>query len=325
MSEIPTNVEPVGQPERRSAVTGVEITQYESGIPLKGWESVGNALNIFASGASRGSRATEQHQMKAVGESYGGFDAAFYAIAAPHMRGGGSSFVEEMLKEAEPSVKSRGQWSRSYDYDGQGSFFKTTVEVSRAGIGDDYILQLNAAYVGNQVEEGLAESLGVERGLSWKNVAVEFEPEGTQFRIDFDQVAERLQGVTATLDVKPKSLTGKDIVAHLMKTDKYGESEGPFVIGVKDGVEVTVGMGRVGRRFEYSQGKKSEDRWHVEGATITGPLDTDYRDETKFVPPSISVSMHPKSEERWNRLPAVEPKMKSTMVDLANGIAAAFK
>lgn len=323
MTEVPVNNE--GQiGHERSAVTGVEVTQYESGIPLKGWDSIKNALNIFASGASRGSRATEQHQIKAIGESYGGFGAAFYAIAAPHMRGD-SSFVEEMLKEAEPSVKSRGRWSRSYDYDGQGSFFKTTVEVNRGDKADGYILQLNAAYVGNQVEEGLAEALGVERGLSWKNVAVEFEPEGTQFRIDFDQVSQRLQGVAATLDTRAKSISGKDIVAHLMKTDRYGESEGPFVLGVKDGVEVTVNMGRVGRRFEYSQGKKSEDRWHVEGTTITGPLDTDYRDETKFVPPSISVSMHPKSEERYNRLPAVDPKMKTTMNGLANDIAAAFK
>ena|SRR3989344_9484648 len=311
--------------ERRTEVTGVEVTQYESGIPLKGWESVRNALDIFASGASRGSRATEQHQMKAVGESYGGLGLAFYAIASPHMQGSGSSFVEQMLKEAEPSVKSRGSWSRSYDYDGQGSFFKTTVEVNKVGKEDGYLLQLNAAYVGNQVEEGLAETLGAERGLSWKNVAVEFEPEGTQFKIDFDQVAEKLRGVVATLDTKARSITGKDIVAHLMKTDKYGESEGPFVLGVKDGVEVTVNLGRVGRRFEYSQGKRSEDRWHVEGATITGSLDTDYRDETKFMPPSISVSMHPKSEDKYNRLPAVDPKMKATMNGLASEIATAFK
>lgn len=311
--------------EKRTAVTGAEVTQYESGIPLKGWESVKNALDIFASGASRGSRTTEQHQMKAMGESYGGLALAFYAIAAPHMQGSGSSFVEGMLKEAEPSVKSRGSWERHYDYDGQGSFFKTTVEINKVGKEDGYLLQLNAAYVGNQVEEGLAEALGAERGLSWKNVAVEFEPEGTQFKIDFSQVAEKLLGVVATLDTKAKSITGEDIVAHLMKTDKYGESEGPFVLGVKDGVEVTVNLGRVGRRFEYSQGHKSEDRWHVEGATITGPLDTDYRDETKFMPPSISVSMHPKSEDKYNRLPAVDPKMKATMNGLANEIATAFK
>jgi hypothetical protein len=180
MGELPVNTARLVGQER--AITGVEISQYESGIPLKGWESVKNALNIFASGASRGSRATEQHQMQAVGESMGGFAAAFYAVAAPHMSGGSSSFVEKMLQEAEPAVQSRGRWSRSYDYDGQGSFFKTTVEVNRADKKDGYILQLNAAYVGNQVEEGLAEALGAERGLSWKNVAVEFEPAGTQFK-----------------------------------------------------------------------------------------------------------------------------------------------
>jgi hypothetical protein len=321
MRELSKNI---GQ-EGRPVFTGVEVTQYESGIPLKGWESVKNALNIFASGASRASRATEQDQMKAMGESFGGFGAAFYAIATAYISGGGSSFVDRMLQEAEPSVQSMGRWSRSYDYDGQGSFFKTTVEINRADKKDGYILQLNAAYVSNQVEEGLAEALRVERGLSWKNVAVKFEPAGSQFKIDFDQIAKRLRGVAATLDTRATSIAGKDIVAALMKINQYGESEGSFVLGVKDGVEVTVSLGRVGKRFEYSQGKKSEDRWHVQGATISGPLDTDYRDETKFVAPSISIFMRPRSEEKYNRLPAVDPKMKATMHGLASGIAAAFR
>jgi hypothetical protein len=323
MGEIPTGQEEQrGQPERKPAIIGVEVSQYKSGIPLKGWDSVKAALDVFASGRARGSRATEQHQLKAVEESYGDFAAAFYTIATPHMRESGSSFVEEMLKEAKPAVDDRGSWNRHYDYDGVGSFFKTSVEITRVEGTDGYILQLNAAYVGNQVEEGLAEVLGAERGLSWKNVTVQYEPEGTQFRIDFDQVAERLQGVARELGVK--KLTGKAITEQLMMVNRWGDSEGPFVLGKKNGVEVTLGFGRVGRRFEYQQSQRSEDRWHLDGLTISGPLDTDYSDESKIVPPSLSISIRPESKDRYSRQPAVKPEQKAFMNDLAEKIAAAF-
>lgn len=346
MSEAPQGLEQFAKPERQSSIVSTEVTQYESGIPLKGWESVNAALDTFASGKSRGSRATEQHQLKAIGESYGGFAAAFYSLEAPHMGGGGNSFVKRMLEEAQPSVASRGRWSRSYDYDGQGSFFKTTVDINRVGKEDNYILQLNAAYVGNQVEEGLAENLGVERGVSWKNVEVVFEPEGNQFKIDFEQVAGKLTDVVGEL--QPSStkagekktglagifgsrggkrgteVSGKTIAEQLMRVDKYGDSEGPFVLGTKDGVEVTVGLGRAGRRFEWKDGVKSEDKWRADGAVITGPLDTDYRDESKLIPPSISISIRPQSEDKYSRLPAVDPKVKATMNDLTQRISSAF-
>lgn len=84
-------------------------------------------------------------------------------------------------------------------------------------------------------------------------------------------------------------------------------------------------MGRVGRRFEWSNGQRSEDKWQVKGSTIKGPLDTDYSDETKFVPPTISVAARPFSKERWNKLPTVDPKIKATMNNVISMTATAFE
>ncbi len=305
MTENPVGGEKqVNQVERMPAITGVEVTQCESGIPLKGWDSVKGALYVFAKGCSPGRMATE---------------------SIPYIEGGEESFVDAMLEEAQPAVESRGHWHRHYDRVGAVSFYKTQVDINRVSKGG-YVLQLNAAFVGNQVEEGLAETLDVERGLLWKNVAVQFEPEGDQFRINFDEVAERLRGVVASLDKKAKrgEIVGRDIVDHLMKVNEWGNSVGPFVLGRKDGVEVTVGLGRVGRRYEYQEWEKSEDRWQVDGATISGPLGTDYLDETKFVPPSISISLRPKNKDRYSILPAVDPKAIATMHELAELITEAF-
>ena len=343
MAEIPTGGKEVAPKpaERETVITGVEVSEYQSGIPLKGWESVENALRTFSSGAPRASRSTESHQMKAVAESQGAFATGFYTIAAPHLKGG-ASFVDQMLEEAKRGTESQGRWHRSYDYDGVGSFFKTTVEVDQVKGTDGYILKLNAAYVGTEVEEGLAEHLGVERGLSWKNVTVGLEPVGDQFRADFEDVVRRLDGVIDYLNLpaeagkksklpwkkgkeEPGRITGKDVVQQFLITDRYGDSGDPFILGSKDGIEVTIGMGRVGRRFEWQKGEKSEDRWHADGAVLTGPLDTDYRDETKLVPPSISISIRPESEDRYSRMPIVDPEKKELMADLAERVAKSFE
>src|SRR3972149_6491373 len=71
-------------------IIGVGVNEYRLGIPLKDWESVKAALNIFASGASKGSRATERHQLKAVGDSFGGEGLAYYGLMAPHFKGADS-------------------------------------------------------------------------------------------------------------------------------------------------------------------------------------------------------------------------------------------
>ncbi len=307
-------------------ITNVAISEYRSGIPLQGWESVTSALNTYSKGGSRSSRATRNDLEKNVAEMGGGLGLGLLFLS----QGPRSAFVEDMLQEAKAGVDSRGRWERHYDYDGQGVFHKTTVEVQKlAEVNNGYLLGLNAAYVGKAVEDGLAETLGVEQGLQWKSVKVELAPDGKQFVIDYDAVAEKLQPVLAELE-RPRGrakLIGSDIVRHILDTHSYAHYHEALPLGVKDGVEVTFQQGEVGDRYDMETDRdKKHSLWVVEGfGTLRGPLDHDWEDKSKLLPPSFGVSIHRFSKERYDRLPAVDPKMKANMNDLADRVATAFK
>lgn len=286
---------------------------------------------------------------------------AFYLAEAPHLRGGGSRFVDGMMGELMSSVIERGRWHRSYDYDGQGTFFKTTVGVISLDTPDNVnLLNLNAAYVGKEVEDGLAEYLGVGQGLQWKHAAVGLEPVEDHMQVDFDQVVQRLAPVVRDLQPVPQGkttynllpsrtignfrlpfsgrsrlvkndnsyerVTGENIVRYLTSFDEYGHLiSGPFTLGVVDGIEVTLGLGRVGERFYDSRtGQRANDRWQANGAILTAPLAEDYSDPSKLVPPAIIIATQRFSERSYDRLPAVDPKMKATMNEITARVASAF-
>jgi hypothetical protein len=303
--------------KKELTVDGIKVEEHQSGIPLIGWDSVRNALYAFAEGKSRASRATERHNINA----YSQMDPlAGFGFALRNNQVRGDQFIDGMLEEAQPQIESRGQWSRSYDYDGQGRFHKTTVEITTLPEQDDtYLLELNAAYVGKEVEEGLAEYLDVRRGLQWKNAEVEVNSRNNTARIDFDNILGRLKGVRDKLTKPPtRSLfrrdpqpsNGKEIVDAIMKTDEYSSPK-PVVLGTDGQLEVTLGLGRVGRRYEWQSGNPGENRYQAEGGVLTVPLDTDYRDESKTVPATVKISIRRQSESEYNRLPIVDEREKA--------------
>lgn len=310
--------------ENINKITRVEVTESHSGIPLLGWESVSNALNTFSTGKSRSSKVT-RNDLERNAIQKGGPIGLFLVMATTEDR---SSFVERMLQEAKAGVDSRGRWERHYDYDGQGVFHKTSVGVQRLPeLKDGYLLELNAAYVGKEVEDGLAETLGIEQGLQWKSVEVGLTPEGNQFKIDFTQVVYRLQSVTTGL-TQPKGrqrISGLDVANYFMSTNEWAEPATNYVLGLQDEIEVTLNLGRVASRFEYSHGKIAADNWRQEKSVISGHLEKDYEDKTKFISPSLVVLMKRFSKERYDRLPIIDPKMKATVNSLAERVADTFR
>lgn len=326
-------------------ITDVKVSEYRSGIPLQGWESVSNALTTFSLGRSRSSRVTRNDLGKNAVQQGG----AYGLFLVMETQGDRSSFVENMLQEAKDSVDYGKLWSRHYDYDGQGVFHKTSVKIQELEeIENGYLLELNAAYVGKEVEDGLAETLGVEQGLQWKSVNVELAPEGTKFRVNFDAVADRLQPLYRELDTDPTrrlstlrqrlvevargkqpaakpALIGEAIVRTLLATDEYSSGSNPFILGFKDGVEVSLNLGRVGDRFNWRNGNREEELWKAEGAVLSGPLAESYEDNSQLEPPSLSFEFCRYSEDKYDRLPAIDPKMKSTMNELAERIASLFR
>lgn len=328
-------------PETR--IMGVKVSEYRSGIPLSGFESVATALHTFASGTTRKARATQKDIEGHFSRDHGAMGLGLYRLATSRVDR--NSFVNEMLQEAEPAVKGKGRWSRHYDYDGMGtSFFKTSVELTKLpDQADGYLLGLNAAYVGKQVEDGLADTLGVEQGLQWKGVRVVLQPEGQNFRISFDEIAQRLQPLYAELQPAPEpsnvrqrlskaikgkgegsALTGETILQTILTTDRYGGDTNPFVLGVVDGVVVSLNLGRVGDRFNWRNGNREQELWQTEGTVLTGPLAESYERQGELEPPSISITIGRYSEDRYDRLPAIDPHMKAKMNELASKIATAF-
>lgn len=328
-----------------------------TGIPLTGWENIRAALNIFASGKPRRSRATEDHNLQAFTQMH---PFAGMLFLQANRREPGNSFVDRLLEEAEPAVKDRGRWSRSYDYDGQGSFHKTSVEIQDITSVDEeasdglYLLSLNAAYVGKGVEDDLAEYLGVEQGLQRKSVHVKLEPDGDQFAIDFDQVAQKLQPLLAQLHPKTPvgseniflkllsavikspepesepSLTGEDIVQQMLAVDSYRSRDvNSIILGTKDvkddQVEIALSLGRVGDRYNWRGGDRDKELWNIAGATVRGPLAESYKEEGKLEPPSVVLTVQRTAhKDEYSRLPIVDPDVKAEMNELAIQIAALF-
>ena len=332
-------------------VLGVEINEYRAGIPLAGWDSVESALNTFASGASRGSCATEDHNFKAYSEM-GPLSGILFLRG--NNKVSGSSFVDEMLEEAKTGIQNRGKWRRSYDYDGQGVFHKTSVEITALKEPKDaYLLSLNAAYVGKEVEDGLAAHLGVEQGLQRKSAKIQIEPNGELVQIDFDQALSKLKeiklekttmvhdGIKSLLNLvrmtdgihalfaeaspeqkEDRGLTGQDVVNYFMATDKYGSEPDPLVLGSKGEVELALSLG-VGRRFTYDHGQRSASQWEGKGSVLTAPVGTDYED--KSVVPYLNIVAQRASEEKYSRLPLVDPQSKQVAEDLISAVARAFQ
>jgi hypothetical protein len=310
---------------------------------------VENALNTFASGASRGSRATEQHNIQAFSElnPLGGF----LFLQANNLVSG-SSFVHKMLEEAKTGIQDRGKWSRHYDYDGQGVFHKTTVEIT--GLKEPketYVLELNAAYVGKEVEDGLAAHLGIEQGLQRKSANIQIAPDGDQVHIDFDKVLAKLKGIelekaTAALSKtesllnlarmtdgihalfaepnpahEPHPLTGQDVMNYFMTTDDHGSEPDPLILGSKGEVELTLSLG-IGRRFVYDHGLRSDSKWIGKGSVLSAPVSTDY--EEKKITPYLNITAQRASKEKYSRLPIIDPQSRQAAEDLISAVAQAF-
>lgn len=193
--------------------------------------------------------------------------------------------------------------------------------------------------MGKEVEDGLAEYLGVEQGLIRKSVDIEFQSEQGQFAIDFNQVLKHLRKVRRGLNKpSPNVLTrlaflamgrrnateGEKLVQHFMRLDRYESGPKPIVIGTKGNLEIVMQLGRVGHRFEYDNGQKSESHWEANGAVLMGPLDTDYSNKNLLVEPTISFTIRKQSKEEYSRLPILDPKEKQLAEDLASKIVSAF-
>lgn len=298
-------------------ITEVTTEQRYRYLPLKGWDSVAAALKVFAKGVTKGSRETEKHQLQAIGDAHGGFALAFYGLAAPHLHGNTSRFVERMLAEAQKTLQNYYRWSRSYDYDGVGSFFKTDVVIEVIDWeAEIYALGIWAAYVGDEPEIGLAEHLEIPRALMSSQVIVHVEPADEEhFAFDFEQLVRKLDDVLNTRWAK-----GTEIAELMMLGDRLRKHP-DFTLYSDDDVIITLDVGRVENRFVYDEPGKARDTWAIEGSVLTGLLDESYEDRTKKETPTMVISIVSAQSEKYRTKPIYHPDKKQAVLNLTERIA----
>lgn len=304
-------------------ILSVSCTEHEGGIPLPDLESVKSALQAFSEGRTKGSGATHNQLAK----DGGGMASVLMTLVQPSP----GSFVGRLCEEMERTLSQSDSFHRSFDYDGVGSFFKSNVRVKRLSDGT-YMLELSAAYVSNEVEKGLAEYLGVQRGLWWTKFSITLDAiEGDNFKIDFDPINDKLRGTVLWTH------SGKGIAMLIA----VGKSE-DYSSRIMDGGVVTLMGGELRDTVDPSSiddqltvtmaidnmsvGRYYEQAFEADGSVVIGPRETRWSKpgEERYPSVVITVSGNP-SEDRFNRLPVLVPEVQARMRELVNDLKVRFE
>lgn len=297
-------------------ITGVFPFAYRHYIAFEGLDALKDALRIFSTGQTKGGHATRDKLA-----SEGGIGGAF--VVTYGINRDDDQFLTELFAEIDERVGPRGRrkkmpkvgtrLNKSYDYGGPGAFFKSIVDVTYAGE-NIFLLGLNAAYVGNQVEIGLAEYLGLDRCVMRTGVRLDIEPTGETFNFDLDVIANGL--IAAELDV-PEHFRHIDggVLAALMEAARGG---GTSIITGDD--DFILEMGFVG----------IEEPWERNGATITGSLyNMNWHSEDKpveWATPSITLTFKRNTPgSRYAMLPITDPAILTKLNTMTSAIENSFK
>lgn len=303
-------------------ILSVESTEYQGGIPLPDFESVKGALQAFSEGRTAGSHAGKQEFVA----NGGGMIAMMLEL----VQSGSSRFVDRLCDKIEADLSFRSNSHNSFDYEGPGPFFKCTVNVIRLE-DDSFLLSLSAAYVGNTIEQGLADYLGVQRGLWRTSVSLKLDAaQGDMFAIDFDPIMDKLGGtvlwtrnghgvakIIANGYMDSYSTVAYDAgVATLMGGD-LRDTVDPSITDSQLTVTIGVDTSSVGEYYK--------NPFTVNGSVLNGQLREDYDDPKVYIAPRVIITIMGNPNES-NRLdtPVIDPAIQHRMRALASEVVAHF-
>lgn len=305
-------------PELR--IANVERQEYRRFIPLRGFEGLWDALEeLYKPGSSNVSALIEQHNAKTLRK----------LNLSPMAEEERESRVMEILQDVRGQLKSNvGRLSTNFNYDerifkvGRGHHYDTIFHVTKDPQKGTYIFGIGA---GDQVEEEklLADQLVTRPALVEIGARVNLKPErDNRFRINFDEVAQRLALLYSKLnplDIRP--LGGEWLLDEMTKEPWQGDSR-PFQIGVRDGFELNLELGKLGERFDRSGGNRDKELWRRNGAVLTGSLFEFYDQKGEFLPACLVLKV--KNEGSVGHSPVIGLRRDVDMYDLTNEAAAAF-
>ena len=153
--------ERVPQLTEESKMVSVERQEYRSGIILDSIEELEHAFRIYDGGCVESSKSTEDTLLENIKRDHGVLGVG---VALMGIEMGGKGFIDKLVDHATDSLKKTGGFHKHFDYDALGTrFFKTSVGVDK--VDGKYILELCAAYVGQEPEENLAKFIDKPRAL----------------------------------------------------------------------------------------------------------------------------------------------------------------
>lgn len=333
-------------------IHGVEVIERRRGIPLSGWKSVRNALELLGSATAPYIERTGKENLNIdAGVTRADFQASVAKAEARvrlnpsriyHLaleRSGQDPFVDSLVKEAEDTIREhRMYWTtdpyyRVASHIARGLVFGSFLTIRKIqGKHNAYLLEIDSPST-EGAEHHLAESLGIERDLRWKAVMVGLEPDSDNFAIDFDQVLKRVVSPLAGLygQEAENIVTGHSAARTLYEiamnvTDNHDSGSSSILLGERNGLAARVSLEGIGSPVAYGYRIGDPILWTVEGAILRGPLVRDFLDQRRFSIPTIVFEIGRRGRE-WYKTPKtiIDSPTKAAINSLADRVASAFR
>lgn len=246
-------------------VIGITTSEHRRYIPVQGLNRVNELLALYIYGeVSTGMEDRgNQDLVDAYGSNAGTLAGRFINIR----RSTRAQEFKELVDDIAREIEARGAFYKHFDYEGMGTnLFKTAIDVinpykrlersikelkspneywkpeERASAPrdiaqleyelttqpqDGYLLGFYASYVGDEVEEAFASSLGIKRNLVSATHTVHFSPRGEGFTVDFDDLSDQVRRMRLKLGFNPGTETATDIIDAFVKGHlKFGDYHG---------------------------------------------------------------------------------------------------
>lgn len=257
-------------PESRLRIDSISLEEFRSGIPLKDFESLAQALERYSRGVGEASKATHYDYLRTV--STNGSRLLFtpeFCQSSEVSAHGKVSFssdplIDKTVRDAQMAYNNlKSRFFLGFENVGQGRFRKTTVEIDFDRCSErPLILYLGAAYSGKKVEQELAEALKIERcvgslklraelpRMADQDLSVPFEKRKT-YRLDCVPVASIVNSVIQEHGYSGMEYSAKEIANLLMQKTNTNEDDGHVEVDLLQDLSFTLKIDGYGRRFVY--------------------------------------------------------------------------
>ncbi len=300
-------------PERfnaESKIRDVETADQRRGIILDNPKEFVQALIVYGGGSVEGARATQNNLMDAVGDKGNGMEVGLILLGGAMNAGPdalGFTFIDKLAQQAIQELKSNGRFHRSFDYDAMGTnFFKTDVDGKK--VGDKYVLELCAAYVGSEPENKLAETINKPMAL------VSSSAKGRLSVVDGWWFNVNLEDVLAGLPISKKKLKG--LPEYIASGGYSGERQEIIFKYERQKFSLDIGLD-ANKHLRPEGGESGSDYMQTRGNNIVGGAWTTWAENgndriaPKVVQPAVVVSVSLPGKKYSRPVAVTEEQMKA--------------